>query len=184
VPCKQAVVSSNPTYDAKLATDEARRAGQHDAAKSEIEADVQADLAAKASRAAPADGRRLDAVAQGLRSKAVDEVVETEHEVGRARVVARVSQVVDYAFMVLYAFLAMRFALALLAARSSAGFVKFVVGVTDPFYAPFRGIVSSPRLDGGHTVLVPLIIAIVAYVLLHFAINGLMRIFVHRKTAI
>lgn len=177
-------MSSNPTYDAKLASDEARRAHQHDAAKAEIDADVQSEIAAKASSAAPADAGRIDAVARGLRSRAVDEVVDTEQEVGRARVLARVSQIADYAFMVLYAMLALRFVLALLAARSSAGFVRFVVAVTDPFYAPFKGIVASPRIDGGHTVLVPLIVAIVAYVLLHFALNGLLRIFAHRKTAI
>jgi uncharacterized protein YggT (Ycf19 family) len=72
----------------------------------------------------------------------------------------------------------------LLAARSSAGFVRFIVAVTDPFYRPFRGIVNSPSTDSGHTLLVPLIIAIVVYLLLHLAINGLLRIIAHRKTAI
>lgn len=62
--------------------------------------------------------------------------------------VARISQVLDYGFMLLYALLAIRFGLALLAARSSAGFVKLIVALTDPFYAPFKGIVASPRLDG------------------------------------
>jgi uncharacterized protein YggT (Ycf19 family) len=127
--------------------------------------------------------RKLDTVAHRLRSKEVDELDDTEHEVGRVRVLARVSQVVDYAFTVLYALLAMRFALALLAARSSASFVKLIVSVTDPFYAPFKGIVSSPQNDAGHTVVVPLIIAVVAYVLLHLAINRLMRIFAYRKTS-
>ena len=64
------------------------------------------------------------------------------------------------------------------------GFVQFIVTVTDPFYRPFRGIVSSPSTDGGHTLLVPLIIAIVVYLLLHLAINGLLRIVAHRKTAV
>lgn len=98
--------------------------------------------------------------------------------------VARISQVFDYGFMLLYALLAIRFGLALLAARSGAGFVKLIVALTDPFYAPFKGIVASPRLDGGHTVLVPLIIAFAAYVVLHLAINGLLRLFAQRKTTI
>ncbi|HEX3086963.1 MAG TPA: hypothetical protein VHP99_20655, partial [Pyrinomonadaceae bacterium] len=84
----------------------------------------------------------------------------------------------------LYALLGLRFLLALLAARSSAGFVKFIVAVTDPFYQPFRGIVASPSTDGGHTLVVPLIIALVVYLLIHLAINGLLRIVAHRKTAI
>jgi uncharacterized protein YggT (Ycf19 family) len=119
-----------------------------------------------------------------FRSKAVDEVVETEREVERGRTAARVSQVIDYLFFLLYGLLGLRFLLALLAARSSAGFVRFIVTVTDPFYRPFRGIVASPSTDGGHTLVVPLIIAIVVYILLHLAINGVLRIVAHRKTAI
>jgi hypothetical protein len=111
-------------------------------------------------------------------------VIDTEREVERARGLARVSQVVDYIFYVLYALLGMRFLLALLAARSSAGFVQFIVAVTNPFYEPFRGIVASPSTDQGHTLLLPIVIAIIAYVILHLAINGLLRILAHRKTQI
>jgi uncharacterized protein YggT (Ycf19 family) len=80
--------------------------------------------------------------------------------------------------------LGMRFLLALLAARSSAGFVRFIVAVTAPFYEPFRGIVASPSTNAGHTLLLPIVVAIIAYVLLHLAINGLLRMFAHRKTEI
>jgi len=69
-------------------------------------------------------------------------------------------------------------------ARSSAGFVRFFVAVTGPFYQPFRGIVSSPSTGDGHTLMMPLVIAIIVYVLLHLAINGLLRMLAHRKTAI
>ncbi|HVQ38482.1 MAG TPA: YggT family protein, partial [Pyrinomonadaceae bacterium] len=92
--------------------------------------------------------------------------------------------IVDYIFYLIYALLAMRFLLALLAARSTAGFVQFIVTVTNPFYAPFKGIVSSPRSGDGHTLLMPIVVAIIAYVLLHLAINGLLRILAHRKTQI
>ena len=100
------------------------------------------------------------------------------------RSLARVSQIVDYIFYVIYALLGLRFILALMAARSGAGFVRFIVAVTDPFYEPFRGIVASPRTDGGHTLMLPLVIAIIVYVLLHLGINGLLRLIAHRKTAI
>jgi hypothetical protein len=56
--------------------------------------------------------------------------------------------------------------------------------VTDPFYSPFKGIVSSPTVEGGHTLVLPLIIALIAYALLHAAVNGLLRIFIHRKTEV
>lgn len=170
--------------DDKLAIDEARRAGQHEAVKAQVEGEVQAEIAEHAAQTPPREDARVQNLAGEFRSKAVDEVVETEREVTRARGVARVSQIVDYVFFVLYALLGMRFLLALLAARSSAGFVRFIVAVTDPFYRPFRGIVASPSTDGGHTLLMPLVIAIIVYALLHLGINGLLRIIAHRKTAV
>ena len=170
--------------DDKLAVDEARRAGQHEAVKAQVEGEVHADIAEQAAQAPPRETQRVGALASDFRAKAVDEVVQTEREVERGRVAARISQVVDYLFFVLYGLLGLRFLLALLAARSSAGFVRFIVAVTDPFYRPFRGIVASPTTDGGHTLLVPLIIAIVVYLLLHLEINGVLRLVAHRKTAI
>jgi len=170
--------------DDKLAIEEARRAGQHGSVKSQVEGEVQAEIAERAAVTPRPEGERIDQVAGQFRAKAVDEVVETEREVGRARGVARVSQIVDYIFYVIYALLGMRFLLALLAARSGAGFVRFIVAVTDPFYQPFRGILSSPSTDSGHTLMMPLVIAIIVYILLHLAINGLLRIIAHRKTAV
>jgi hypothetical protein len=171
--------------DNKLAADEARRATQHESVKAQVEGEVNAEIADRASeKPPPGEARKIDQVAGQFRAKAVDEVVDTEREVERGRGLARVSQVVDYIFYILYALLGMRFLLALLAARSSAGFVQFIVAVTNPFYAPFRGIVASPSTDQGHTLLLPIVIAIIAYVILHLAINGLLRILAHRKTQI
>ena len=171
--------------DDKLALEEARRASQHEAVKAQVEGEVQAEIAQRAEHtAAPQDAQRIEQVAGDFRSKAVDEVVDTEREVQRSRGLARVSQVVDYIFYVIYALLGMRFLLALMAARSSAGFVQFIVAVSNPFYAPFRGIVASPRTDEGHTLLLPVVVAIVSYVLLHLLLNGLLRMLAHRKTEI
>jgi hypothetical protein len=171
--------------DEKLALEEARRAAQHEAVKSQVEGEVQADISDRAARTTvPDESRRIDQVAGDFREKAVDEVIDTEREVQRSRGLARISQVVDYIFYLIYALLGMRFLLALMAARSSAGFVQFIVAITNPFYAPFRGIVASPSTDQGHTLLLPIVVAIIAYVILHLAINGLLRMFAHRKTAI
>jgi len=170
--------------DNKLANEEARRAGQHGSVKSQVEGEVQAEIAESAAQTPPPQGERINQVAGEFRAKAVDEVVQTEREVERARGVARVSQIVDYIFYVLYALLGLRFLLALLAAKSTAGFVRFIVAVTDPFYRPFRGIVSSPSTESGHTLVLPLVIAFIVYVLLHLGINGLLRMFAHRKTAV
>jgi uncharacterized membrane protein len=170
--------------DDKLAQEEARRSVQHETVKAQVEGEVQAEIADQAQVPAPGEQQKVQQVAGEFRSKAVNEVIDTEREVERGRGAARISQIVDYIFYVIYALLGMRFLLALLAARSSAGFVQFIVTVTNPFYQPFRGIVASPSTDQGHTLMVPIIIAIIAYLLLHLAINGLLRMVAHRKTAI
>ena len=171
--------------DDKLALEEARRATQHEAVKAQVENEVQAEITDRAAqKVAPHESQRIEQVAGDFRSKAVNEVVDTEREVQRSRGLARVSQVVDYIFYVIYALLGMRFLLGLLAARSGAGFVQFIVAVSNPFYAPFRGIVASPSTDQGHTLLLPVVVAIVSYVILHLLILGLLRMLAQRKTEI
>jgi uncharacterized protein YggT (Ycf19 family) len=170
--------------DNKLAADEARREVQHESVKAQVEGDVNAEIAARADRTTPAEAQKLEAVAGEFRGKAIEEVVVTEREVERARGMARVSQVIDYIFYVIYALLAVRLLLALMAARSSAGFVKLIYSVTDPLYRPFRGIVASPTAEGGYTLALPIVIAIIVYALVHAGINGLLRLIAHRKTEI
>ena len=170
--------------DAKVAADDARQAHQHEAVKSEVEGRVNAEIAGKAAAATPESQSRIDGVAGKLRDAAVDETVRGERTLGQARTAARGSQFLDYGFYVLYALLATRLMLALIAAQSSNGFVQFINGVSGPFYAPFRGIVPSPTAEGGYTLVVPIMIAIVAYVALHAGINGLLRMVGSRKTEI
>lgn len=170
--------------DNKLAADEARREVQHESIKAQVESDVNAEIAARAERTTPSEAQKLEQVAGEFRGKAIAEVVDTEREVTRARGMARVSQVVDYIFYLIYALLALRLLLSLLAARSSAGFVQFIRSVTNPLYAPFRGIVASPTAEGGYTLALPIVIALIVYVLLHLGINGLLRLIAHRKTEI
>jgi len=170
--------------DNRLAADEARRQAQHESVKAQVENDVNAEIAARADNAGSSQSQEIGKVADEFRSKAVNEVVHSEREVERGRAMARVSQVVDYIFYVIYALLGLRLLLALLAARSGAGFTQFVYKVTDPFYAPFRGIVPSPSAEGGYTLALPIVVALIVYVLLHAAINGLLRLLAHRKTQI
>lgn len=170
--------------DDKLAADEARRAAQHESVKAQVEGEVQSEIADQAQAPAPGESQKVQQVAGEFRTKAVNEVVATEREVERGRGAARISQVIDYIFFVIYALLGLRFLLALMAAHSSAGFVQFIVAVTNPFYAPFRGIVNSPSTDQGHTLLLPIVVALIAYMLLHLAINGILRMMAHRKTQI
>jgi uncharacterized protein YggT (Ycf19 family) len=102
---------------------------------------------------------------------------------GRPRGLARVSQFIDYLFWLLYSLLLIRLLLVFFSANSWAGFVRFIDALTNPFYAPFRGIVASQPIEGGYTLAVPLLIAIVVYALLHLAINKLLRMMAYRRTA-
>jgi YggT family protein len=90
-------------------------------------------------------------------------------------VVGRATQAVDYLFILLYGLLGIRFFLALLGASEQAGFVRFVNGLTEPFHAPFANIVSRPAVNGGYLDF-PLLIAVLAYALLHLAVRGLLRL--------
>lgn len=169
--------------DDKLAREEAQRNANYEAIKSDAKANVRRDIQNKAQRSA-IQAEQVEQLADGMRRTAVDEVVETEHEVDRARFVARVSQVVDYIFFVIYGLLTIRLLLELLAARESAGFFVFIKNVTAPFYSPFRGLVPNLSTAEGFTLALPIVVAIVVYMLLHLAINGLLRIVAHRKTEV
>jgi hypothetical protein len=170
--------------DDTLADDAARQATSREAVKSKVENRVNAEISGQAGTASTEGQARVVEVASQLREKAIDETVKGERTVGQARVAARGSQFLDYAFYVLYALLGIRLVLALIAARSGNGFVQFISAVTGPFYAPFRGIVSSPTAEGGFVFAVPILIALVAYMILHAAINGLLRMVGSRKTEI
>jgi uncharacterized protein YggT (Ycf19 family) len=173
-----------PMEDRTVAADEARRVAQHEATTSAVAQDVNEDIAESADRATVKDTAQVDRVASDMRSSAIDDAAGQGRELSRARGSARISQVIDYLFYVVYGLLAIRLVLTLIAANASNGFVRFINTVTDPFYALFRGIVASPTAEGGFTLAVPIIIAIAVYALLHFAINGLLRMLVHRKTVV
>jgi len=169
--------------DTIVADDAARRLAQHETTTSAVAGDVNADIAQRAEQGTAAESGKLDRVASDMRSHAIEEVAGTGREVDRSRIFARISQVLDYLFSLLYGLLAIRLVLALIGARSGNGFVQFIDAVTNPFYGLFDGIVSSPT-TGGHTLAVPIIVALVVYALLHGALNGLLRMLVHRKTEV
>lgn len=172
------------TPDDTVAADDARQATSRDAVKARVEKQVNSEIARETSDSTVTDHSRVAEVASSLRDRAIAETVQGERVVGHARTAARGSQFVDYAFYVLYALLGIRLVLAMIAARSGNGFVQFINTITGPFYAPFRGIVDSPSVEGGFTLLLPIIIALVVYALLHAGINGLLRMVGTRKTQI
>jgi hypothetical protein len=167
----------------EVAMDDAQKASRHETVKATVGSAVDEEITEQAAVPASGDDARVSVAAAQIRETAIDDTVRGERTLGQARTAARGSQFLDYGFGVLYALLAIRLVLALIAAASTNGFVRFVTAVTNPFYAPFEGIVGSPS-QGGHTLVAPLLIAIAAYALLHFGINGLLRMVGSRKTRI
>jgi uncharacterized protein YggT (Ycf19 family) len=114
--------------------------------------------------------------------RAAHEQAAAESRQRRNYAVARAVQAVDYLFYILYGLLGIRFVLTLLGASEQAGFVRFIQGLTEPFYGPFSGIVARPAVNGG-VLDFPLLIAVLAYALLHMAVRGLLRLLVSRREA-
>lgn len=94
---------------------------------------------------------------------------------------ARLLQFVDYLFWLLYSFLFIRLLLVFFHANSGAGFGRFIDGVTNPFFAPFRGLVASQDIQGGYTLAIPILVAVVVYALLHLAIRKLLQVVAYRR---
>ena len=168
----------------KLELDEAQRIANYERIKNNVKAEVGGEIASNATQLTTAEQQHIDGVAGGIRQKAVNEVVATQSEIERGRILARVSQFIDYIFFVIYGLLGIRLILDLFAANNGVGFVQVIKTVTDPLYAPFKGIAPSVTVGDGFTLVLPIVIAIVVYMLLHLAINGFLRIFAHRKTTV
>ena len=66
---------------------------------------------------------------------------------------------------------------------AEAEFNRFVEALASPLVAPFRNIMNDP-VAGSSQFMLSYVVALVAYVLLHLAINGLLRLFAQRKTVI
>lgn len=167
--------------DDTLAADESERAARHQAIKGEVRREAQEEI----SRHAKANEQSSETAAIGehFREKAIGEVVHTEAEIDRGRAAARVSQVVDYVFYVIYALIGLEILLELLGARETNGFKNFIDAVTTPLLLPFNRLM--PDLANGRFQLkVSYLIALLVYVMLHLAVNGLLRMMAHRKTSI
>src|SRR5262249_54590722 len=119
----------------------------------------------------------------GLREIAMTDLAKTESELEKAGVAARVSQVADYIFFLIYGLIGLEILLELLGARDGSGFKAFVDALTRPLLGPFRQLV--PDVTAGRFQLkIAYLVALLVYFLLHQAINGLLRLAVHRKRAV
>src|SRR6185295_414717 len=163
--------------------DEERRLASHQEVKAAINDDVNARIKQESARVEPKEAAAVAGAAQELKHKAVNEAVGTERELERGRTAARVSQVVDYVFFLIYGIIALEFLLGLMGARAGNGFVQFIGALSRPLLAPFERIVGTPS-DGQHQFRISYLFAIVVYILIHLAINGAFRLVAHRKVTV
>jgi uncharacterized protein YggT (Ycf19 family) len=169
--------------DEKLAIDESERAARHQAIKGEVRRETQEEIAREARRDDHSQNADAAAIGEHFREKAMGEIVGTEAEIERGRAAARVSQVVDYIFYLIYSLIALEIVLELLGARETNSFKRFMDALTAPLLMPFNTLM--PDLGQGRFQLkISYLVALLVYVLLHFAINGILRLLAHRKTAV
>src|SRR6476661_3502716 len=110
----------------KLELDEAQRVANYERIKNNVKAEVGGEIASNATQPTTAEQQHIDSVAGGIRQKAINEVVATQSEIERGRILARVSQVIDYIFFVTYGLFGIRLILDLFAANNSVGFVQVI----------------------------------------------------------
>lgn len=166
-----------------VSLDEERRQASHQEVKASVSDDVNARIKRESARVEPRESAEVAEVAHELTQKSVREAVSTERELGRGRSAARISQVVDYFFYLIYGLIALEFLLGLMGARSGNGFVQFIGAVTRPLLAPFERIVGTPS-SGAFQVRISYLFALVVYILIHLAINGAFRLVAHRKVTV
>ena len=167
--------------DKKLTVDENERLAQYEAVKRSVHDNVNVGIAQQA--AAGQDSARLAQLGEHLQEQAVRDVVATERDVATTRVAARGSQFLDYLFYLIYGVIALQILFDLLGARKANAISQFINAVSSPLLAPFRNLFPDPAA-GRFQFRISYLMAIVVYILLHLAINGLFRLIAHRKTEI
>jgi uncharacterized protein YggT (Ycf19 family) len=169
--------------DEKLAIDESERTARHQEIKGEVRREMQGQISQQAQETE--EQHRVEAAALGeqMREKALVELKGTETEIERGRAAARVSQVVDYVFYLIYSLIGLEIILELLGARETNAFKSFIDTLTAPLLLPFNTLM--PDLTRGRFQLkVSYLVALFVYVLLHMAVTGLLRLLAHRKTVV
>jgi uncharacterized protein YggT (Ycf19 family) len=165
-----------------LRKDEDRRSDQHETVKGQLRNQVHDEIQRKSDIDAR-EKAEIESVAHELKRKAIHEVSDTESEIARTRQVARISQVIDYLFALVYGLLGLLIALDLMGARESSGFKRFIDVVTGPLVAPFKGLMPNPSV-GHFQLMLSYIIGLIVYGLLHLAVKGLLRLFAERRTTV
>jgi uncharacterized protein YggT (Ycf19 family) len=120
------------------------------------------------------------------RDGATRRVSERYIETPGAGPVSVASRIVTFVFGILQVLLVLRIILLLLVANQGNDVVSFVLGVTDPFVEPFRGMFQLDRVtaDQGSTLDVAAIVALIGWTLIEALILAGIRIFSRRPAAV
>ena len=166
-----------------LFIDDRRRVEQYEAVKELARDENGAMVKQQADDLTTTERKEVADLGNELKQKALSEVRETGQELERVRVAARVSQVVDYVFYLIYGLISLQIVFDLFGARRGNGVREFVESISAPFLAPFKNLFYDPAA-GIFRIRFSYLAALAIYALLHLAVIGLLRMIAQRKTAI
>jgi uncharacterized protein YggT (Ycf19 family) len=120
------------------------------------------------------------------RDAATRRVTERYVEPAGPGAASTLARIVTFVFGILQALLVIRLILLLLVANPGNDIVSFVLGVTDPFVEPFRGMFQLDRVtaDQGSVLDVAAIVALIGWTLIEAIILAGVRIFSRRPAAV
>ena len=117
-----------------------------------------------------------------------DTIRTSEREVRTAgpSVSSVVGRFVTFLFGVLQAALILRIILLVLVANQGNDIVALILGVTDPFVEPFRGMFALDRVTGdqGSTLDIAAIVALIGWTLVELLILAMLRLLDRRETVV
>lgn len=148
----------------------------HQTVTSRVEYEVDPAVRPLAEESVEADPAAAERLAE-LREKSLKHAVAVEEAAERRRTMGPLFRLVDLVFFLVYAALGIRLVLTMLAARPEAPFAQWIVRITDPLYAPFRGILPNLTTEAGFTVALPLLFALLVYAVLHAIIRRVLGVF-------
>src|SRR5262245_19976760 len=166
-----------------LTVDESNRVARYEAVKGRIQQEVNAEIVDQANSLDERGMAQAAEVGRELKLKTLTEVAGAETGLARLKALARLSQVIDYLFYLVYGLISLQIALDLLGARRGNSFWNFIDTVSAPLLTPFNRLLPSVG-SGSFQLRLSYVFALVVYLLLHVAINGLLRLLAHRKTEI
>lgn len=169
--------------DKTLMMDDERRLKRYDDFKNAAQEEIDDHVRQQADHLNRTEQSEVASLGQEFKQEAISEVRTTDAEVKRGRTVARVSQIIDYVFYLIYGLISLQVIFDLFGARRSNGFRNLIDALSAPFLAPFRSLFPDPAA-GRFQFRFSYIAALLIYILLHLAVNGLLRMIAHRKTAI